>query len=70
MTKLMQQCELLDKIQHDGLSTAMSHTVSKGNREVGSVLSLFSGILPGNFLCLLFTFFGYYNPHLLRDKLR
>ncbi|XP_017760926.1 PREDICTED: uncharacterized protein LOC108551313 [Eufriesea mexicana] len=51
MTKLMQQCELLDKIQHDGLSTSMSHTVSKGNREVGSVLSLFSGILPGTKWC-------------------
>ncbi|XP_033189786.1 uncharacterized protein LOC117156657 isoform X2 [Bombus vancouverensis nearcticus] len=51
MTKLMQQCELLDKIQHDTLSTEMSHTENKGSHGVGSVLSLLSGILPGTKWC-------------------
>ncbi|KAK9300976.1 hypothetical protein QLX08_006474 [Tetragonisca angustula] len=49
MTRLMQQCELLDKIQHD--ATGMSNVVSKGSHSVGSVLSLLSGILPGTKWC-------------------
>lgn len=51
MTKLMQQCELLDKIQHDALSTSTSNTVSKVGGRMSSVLSLLSGILPGTKWC-------------------
>ena len=51
MAKLMQQCELLDKIQRDASSNSMSNTLSRGNQAVGNSLSLFSGILPGTKWC-------------------
>ncbi|CAL7941136.1 unnamed protein product [Xylocopa violacea] len=50
MTALMQQCELLDKIQHDEFVTSSTDTVSK-SRGMSSVLSLFSGVLPGTKWC-------------------
>ncbi|XP_031835378.1 uncharacterized protein LOC116428193 isoform X2 [Nomia melanderi] len=51
ITKLMQQCELLDKIQHDVLSSTMSNALSRGTRVMSSSLSLLSGILPGTKWC-------------------
>ncbi|XP_076244144.1 uncharacterized protein LOC143185222 [Calliopsis andreniformis] len=51
ITKLMQQCELLDKIQHDVLSNSMLNSLSRGTRVVGNSLSLLSGILPGTKWC-------------------
>ncbi|KZC14498.1 PREDICTED: uncharacterized protein LOC107192557 [Dufourea novaeangliae] len=51
ITKLMQQCELLDKIQHDVLSSTTTSTLSRGSRVVTNSLSLLSGILPGTKWC-------------------
>ncbi|XP_033342357.1 uncharacterized protein LOC117229744 [Megalopta genalis] len=51
ITKLMQQCELLDKIQQDVLTSTMSSNLSRGTRVVGNSLSLLSGILPGTKWC-------------------
>ncbi|XP_076168351.1 uncharacterized protein LOC143147189 isoform X2 [Ptiloglossa arizonensis] len=52
ITKLMQQCELLDKIQCGTLTTSMSSGIlSRGTRVMGSSLSLLSGILPGTKWC-------------------
>ncbi|XP_053997513.1 uncharacterized protein LOC128886558 [Hylaeus anthracinus] len=51
ITKLMQQCDLLDRVQRDALATSMSGTLSRGTRVVGSSLSLLSGILPGTKWC-------------------
>lgn len=48
MTKLIQQCELLDKMQHEKLSTTTSNSVNKDNYGMSNVLSLLSGILPGS----------------------
>lgn len=48
MTKLIQQCELLDKMQHERLSTTTSNNVNKDNHGMSNVLSLLSGILPGS----------------------
>lgn len=55
MTKLMQQCELLDEVRDDAISSSMINTMSKSIHGMGSVLSLLSGILPGGILRLLFT---------------
>ncbi|XP_017878975.1 uncharacterized protein LOC108624294 [Ceratina calcarata] len=51
MTRLMQQCELLERIKENELSTSMTSSVSKSSRGVSSVLSLLSGILPGTKWC-------------------
>ncbi|XP_031771056.1 uncharacterized protein LOC100870458 [Apis florea] len=51
MTKLIQQCELLDKMQHERLSTTTSNSVNKDNYGMSNVLSLLSGILPGTKWC-------------------
>ncbi|XP_003700562.2 uncharacterized protein LOC100882432 [Megachile rotundata] len=51
MTKLMQQCELLDEIKDNEMSGSMINTMSKSINGMGSVLSLLSGILPGTKWC-------------------
>ncbi|XP_076547895.1 uncharacterized protein LOC117601840 [Osmia lignaria lignaria] len=51
MTKLMQQCELLDEVRDDTTSSSMINTMSKSIHGMGSVLSLLSGILPGTKWC-------------------
>lgn len=51
MTKLMQQCELLDEIKDNEMSGSMINTMSKSIHGMGSVLSLLSGILPGTKWC-------------------
>ncbi|XP_043264352.1 uncharacterized protein LOC122404466 isoform X1 [Colletes gigas] len=51
LTRLMLQCELLDKIQHNALVTSTMGTLSRGNHVVSNSLSLLSGILPGTKWC-------------------
>ncbi|XP_076756362.1 uncharacterized protein LOC143426656 [Xylocopa sonorina] len=50
MRRLMEQCELLDKIQHESV-TSSADTTSKGNRGISNVWTLFSGVVPGTKWC-------------------
>lgn len=47
MTRLMQQCELLDKLRADDTTTLPTNALSRGSRIAASSITLFSGILPG-----------------------
>ncbi|KAG7198688.1 hypothetical protein KM043_001686 [Ampulex compressa] len=51
MTTLMQQCELLDKLQAESAAALSPSSLSRGNRVVVSSLTLLSGILPGTKWC-------------------
>lgn len=47
ITRLMQQCELLDGLQVEATSTLPTNALSKGSRIAASSITLLSGILPG-----------------------
>lgn len=51
MTRLMQQCELLDKLRADDTTTLPTNALSRGSRIAASSITLFSGILPGTKWC-------------------
>lgn len=51
MTKLMQQCELLDKMQRENSPIAAASAFNRGTRIGVSSLTLLSGIIPGTKWC-------------------
>ncbi|XP_071654164.1 uncharacterized protein [Temnothorax longispinosus] len=51
ITRLMQQCELLDGLQVEATSTLPTNALSRGTRIAASSITLFSGILPGTKWC-------------------
>lgn len=54
ITRLMQQCELLDGLQVEATSTLPTNALSKGSRIAASSITLFSGILPGRSFIIIF----------------
>ncbi|EFN79339.1 uncharacterized protein LOC105187861 [Harpegnathos saltator] len=51
ITRLMQQCELLDSIRVETTSTSPTNVLSRGTRIAASSITLLSGILPGTKWC-------------------
>lgn len=51
ITRLMQQCQLLDSLQVEVTSTLSTNALSRGSRIAASSITLLSGILPGTKWC-------------------
>ncbi|XP_011633155.1 uncharacterized protein LOC105424558 isoform X1 [Pogonomyrmex barbatus] len=51
ITRLMQQCELLERLRVEATSTLPTNALSRGTRIAASSITLFSGILPGTKWC-------------------
>ncbi|XP_032688058.1 uncharacterized protein LOC116852129 isoform X1 [Odontomachus brunneus] len=51
ITRLMQQCELLDSIRVETTSALSTNVLSRGTRIAASSITLLSGILPGTKWC-------------------